>query len=61
MRRFVHDCAVARAGLVVCESAAPGSHTGHKWAELLFATRQTGSSTAQPKELVNNMRRQQRD
>lgn len=27
-----------------------GSHTGYKWAELLFATGQTGSSTAQPKE-----------
>lgn len=26
-----------------------GSHTGHKWAELLLATGQTGSSTAQPR------------
>lgn len=27
-----------------------GCHTGHKWAEPLFATGQTGSSTSQPKE-----------
>lgn len=42
------DCTRACSGLVGCslQQFPVGSHTGHKWAELLFATGQTGSSTA---------------
>lgn len=37
------------AGLSSVASSVALCHTGHQWAEQLFATGKTGSSTAQPK------------